>query len=346
MKFPQENPKNILESEPKITKDEMSLEGKLEKITRTERKSGEPEISVDIFHSLHETAEDIESLEEQLADADIYVPEVFGWSSVDSGQYVAIAEGRKSPDEIIRSLEITTPDMYPPHDTRKKEFEVLYNSHKPIIIIDVPIDHPLKAKFDRLDQSLSLGGNFETDLESYKQFLETLAKLQKEREEFILSQFKEKIKEVIQATPSLHEKDKVKVLMSLGSIHTVIGHTFKKEGVETKTRFNSMPYFFNFENEVIRRFMFGKEVNNELMAKALLESEIYGHFQLSPEENSMHVQQVLRKVVDSFSLDEIKRTMEKLKEDSDPTDLFIAIARGKEFDPELKDKFEKLFGNE
>lgn len=315
------------------------------KVATAEKKSGEPALSVDIFYSAHDTPKDFEKLANFLPQADIYIPESIGWSSVDQAHYDAISAGRKTPEEIIKSLKVTTPDMYPTHDTKLKEFEILYNSHKPIIFIDIPLRHQLTQRFNALDVAFldSLTGHFEEDLESYKAFLQKIAQFQKERETYMLSQFKPKIVELLENHPELKEKADLRILVTLGSLHTPIWHALKKSGQKTAALFKSKPYVHSHENEVIRRNMFGKEVSDELVARAYLESEFFEHFIPARDEDTEELAILMRNIIDQFSTIDIKAVFDKVEKGDNFMDVFRATCQAKNFKPETKERFNKFF---
>ena len=335
------------ESEQQAEKEKPEAELLSEKLkTAAEVKEhGEPALSVDVFYSTHDTPKDFEKLADFLPQADIYIPEVIGWSSVDQAHYDAVSEGRKTPEEIVESLKITTPDMYPLHDTKLKEFEILYNSHKPITLIDIPLRHSLTQRFNTLDVAFleSLTGHFEDDLESYKNFLQQLAQFQREREEYILSQFKPKIAELLDDHPELREKADLRVLVALGGLHTPIWHSLKKSGQKTATFFKSKPYVYSHENEAIRRNMFGKEVSDELATRAYLESEFFAHFTPARDEDTETLAILMRKIIDQFSVTDVKAVFDEVEKGKNFLDVFRTACREKNLKPETQEIFNKLF---
>ena len=338
-KFEQPKPEQRAEkSEPG------SLAEKL-KTTAIEAEHGEPSLSVDIFFSAHDTPKDFEKLADFLPRADIYIPEVIGWSSVDQAHYDAVSEGRKTPKEIIESLKITTPDMYPLHDTKLKEFEILHNSRKPITFIDIPLRHPLTQRFNTLDTAFleSLTGHFEDDLGSYKNFLQQIAQFQKEREEYILSQFKPQIADLLDSHPELKGKTDLHVLVALGSLHTPIWHSLKKSGQKTTAFFKSKPYVYSHENEAIRRNMFGKEVSDELVARAYLESEFFAQFTPARDEDTEELAILMRNIIDQFCTTDVKAVFDKVEKGYNFMDTFRAVCQEKNLKPEIKERFKKLF---
>ncbi len=335
------------ESEQQAEKEKPEAELLSEKLKTAaeEKEHGKPALSVDIFYSAHDTPKDFEKLADFLPQADVYIPECIGWSSVDQAHYDAISESRKTPEEIIEHLKGTTPDMYPPHDTKLKEFEILYNSHKPITFIDIPLSHPLTQRFNALDAAFleQLTGHFEDDLESYKNFLKQLAQFQTEREEYLLSQFKPRVAELLQNHPGLKEKAEIKVLVTLGSIHTPVWHFLKKSGQKTATFFKTKPHMFSHENEAIRRNMFNNEVNDELVARAYLESEFFAHFTPARNEDTEKLAVLMRNVIDQFSVSDIKNVFDKVEQGNDFIDTFRAACQVKNIQLETKEQFNKLF---
>ena len=235
--------------------------------------------------------------------------------------------------------------MYPLHDTKLKEFEILYNSHKPITFIDIPLRHPLTQRFNTLDAAFlkSLTGHFENDLESYKNFLQHLAQFQKEREEYILSQFKLRISELLEDHPELKEMAELKVLVALGSLHTPIWHSLKKSGQKTAAFFKSKPYVYSHENEAIRRNMFSKEVGDELIARAYLESEFFAHFTPARDEDTEGLANLMRNIIDQFSVNDVKAVFDKVEKENNFIDVFRTACQEKNLRPETQERFSNLF---
>ena len=96
--------------------------------------------------------------------------------------------------------------------------------------------------------------------------------LQKERENHIVDHLPQTLEEVFDTYPALKKKDRVHVLLQMGSFHTRVFHLLKKDLPETKRDLPSKPYVFSYEEEISRRLLFEKPINGSLVSHALLET--------------------------------------------------------------------------
>ena len=148
---------------------------------------------------------------------------------------------------------------------------------------------------------------------------------------------------LLQNHPELGEKVEIKVLIALGSIHTPIWHSLKKSGQKSTAFFKTKPYVYSHENEVIRKNMFGKEVSDELVARAYLESEFFAHFTPARDEDTEKLAVLMRTVIDQFNVSDIKNVFDKVEQENDFMDTFRSACQEKNIQPEIKKQFNKLF---
>lgn len=236
------------------------------------RKEGEPRINVDIFYGYHRKQKDIEAVRKQFTECNIYIPEAAGWSEEDIKLYRSVSSGAMPEQEFERYKTRLKPHI-------RSEVEMLYNSKKPIVLIDIPKVHRLYKELLMYDLSIQKEfqnpGSFEQLLQFTKSHIKKVSTFQREREEYMLSHLKPAVDQILKEYPDLKRKEVVRVLLRLGATHTPFYHILKKglgEGVQE--HFQETPMVFLFVDEARRRYQLNKEVNDQLIAKALVESWI------------------------------------------------------------------------
>lgn len=291
-----------------------------EELQRRERISSQetretPPFSVDIFYGLHGTEEDSPGLEEKFKEADIYVPELANWVGSSFWLFRDLSQGVISPEEFVKEIKV------PPYIMGfvKKQARMIYKSGKPIIILDLPIEHEINSKLSehaRADNDdLLPDGNtpFTKKLSQLKIHIKKETDLHSSREDFMIVQLTKQVKEVLQIRPELKNKEKLKILMFLGAAHTRVYELLKDYGQEVNRTFSHEPFQFSYGVEGMQRYSRGMEIDNELAAKIALEMFVgdffYGLFEDASVDNH-DLQAYIRKVVGIFSFEDIKRIFE------------------------------------
>lgn len=211
-----------------------------------------PRISVDIFFSCDKTPEDLEGLYERIREADIYIPEAFGWERRHLDLFRKASFGEIDSAQLTKRLKRYSPVF-------RKQVQDVYNSHKPITIIDVPSWHRLKNESNEVwTHSPSYEGNFYQVLDYTRAVLANLSYYHNDREEYMLRQVTpKKIEELLKIYPSPVIQQTINILLSLGSGHVPMPLDYSE---------------YSFTDEGIIRSKFGKEVDDELAARIFLES--------------------------------------------------------------------------
>lgn len=173
-----------------------NLKDKFDKIFKGEKEL--PPIAVDIFYAPHATAEDIKGLEEHFRRADIYIPENMAWSRADLVEMNKIAQGKIDPVLFSEMTRIEPDDRF---SFEKKQMQLIYKSGKPIAFIDIPRGHPLERRFFKLKTGgIDISGSFNAMLENFKTATLEMGRIQKKREEYMLSQLKPAVREILKKT--------------------------------------------------------------------------------------------------------------------------------------------------
>lgn len=319
------------------------------KSKQEEKESRIPDYTIQIYFSGHGSSEDIagatntrqsspekfkrKGLADLFKKADIYVPELYGWTESALRQLQDLSYGRITPEQVLTEIsshikshiadviERNNFDMEredPMYSFKKSELEMIYQSYKPIIIFDIPEGHPKSGilrgdQYTRPTGEISQLDTFEKTLSFIRESLKKTANSHNEREDYMLSQINPKLEEVFKQRPDLRNKSDLQVLMFLGALHTRVAHTLKQYGVKIKSHNSRSPQIFGFNNEAHRRLAFGMEVNNELAAQVLLEElclEVLGGIILNLTKDHNEVTAFVRKIVNRFTYDEIKELYE------------------------------------
>jgi len=292
-----------------------SFRENLNRVLEEEQKPEEPKISIDIFYSFHRAPRDLENLAKQFDRADIFIPEVPGWSPWLLQYLRDVSEGRKTPEQVESEKRLSS--------SLRKNFEIIYNSHKPITLVDIPEGHPTEERLQELSSSyylevveFELGEDFDYKLDFIRQYLKNDADAEKRREKYILFQLKPKIQELLQIYPLLKEKEEIKVLLSFGACHTGVYHALRKTKQKISRRFSMMPFIFGFADEGRMRARFGKEIDNQLAAKILLEANFYKIFGQELKEvtsDTGKIVDLVRKIISQFSFNEIREIFSSIQ---------------------------------
>lgn len=273
-------------------------------------KKGEPKINIRIFYGSHDTTEDAIAINKEFQKADVYIPEIAGWTENTLFNYRKISAGVMTPEAY-----------YGPHDTYfdYEEYKMIYKSGKLITLIDIPQASPINQRRLKLKEpTISYSESFEDALRLYKEYYEEHAANIKERENFMLSQLRKFIKDLresIKKNPKLFSKDKLEtgitILIFIGSVHTRVSHYAKREFPKNSSRtFAKKPLIFHIGNEILRRNLFGKKVSKELLAAKLFEviflSSLLHGFWIGGENPDLRRIVFFRMIIKNFTFDEIK----------------------------------------
>jgi len=265
----------------------------------------EPKISFQILYHSHRTAKDIEKLAEIFPKIDIYIPERHAWTPEFLTDLQSLSRGEKTPQELNYEY------GYSEGSPWAKRFEIIYQSQKPILFADLGAGHELEDMYDqskglyRLSFYKFRSGEFQRALQMMRNYIIKFAEYILAREEIIKTNLETRIQELVKNNSRLEDKKEIKVLLSLGSAHTRLYRSLKKESPSTIQQFSNLPTIFMSEGEAIRRAMFSKEVKDELLAKIFIEDPLYNHL-IQIIDDSDKVLRALQKMTAKISLDEIK----------------------------------------
>ncbi|MCX6768197.1 MAG: hypothetical protein NTY90_05765 [Candidatus Micrarchaeota archaeon] len=140
-------------------------------------------------------------------------------------------------------------------------------------------------------------GKWKEAVDTYRTMVEKKAARLKAKEENLFN-----------AITALAEKHPGKaVLVRFGWAHTLPSIRLKRvKNIEVKRVFDSYPQVYGYDDEALRRAIHGKEVTDELAAKALAEILIGGNI---PYKNVRHATRIAcsRIMLEKFALEDFKR---------------------------------------
>lgn len=261
-----------------------------------------PNIKYELYFSPHGNPDDFQGLFKLIKDADIYIPEVYGWSKEYLGIYQNVSAGKKTPEQAIREKQIDDVEM---NKLLLEELQALYKTNKPIAFIDLPEEEVPQGK-----NRIWLGArDFEGLLANVQHYLDEESKLNHKREEHMVEELATKVDEILDSNPDLKTKHKVRVLVSLGSVHTGVYHELRDSGERVEREFNVMPQVYSLSDEGVRRYMWEKPIDQQLLAQILLETTFGEVFQSELEKvstDNTKIDLFKRKVASRFDIDEIR----------------------------------------
>lgn len=275
---------------------------------KLEQKEKEPKVSYHFLFGHHETAKDFEKLPEIFQKTDVYVPELCRRGPLDEFNFNALSKGKIIPKDMAMKFGAKRTDA------QYQEFRVIYNSKKPILLCDVPIwDFRYGTKLGIVNHLYKRGmglfkkGDFKKSLLKIRSGLEAEVKLESEREERIKKSLNNKIGKFLKKNPNYAQKENLKVLVNLGASHTKIYQNLAKKGKMPISReFNRIPFIYPVIGEAQRRILFGKELNDELIARLIID-EFIDPLLSKISLDSQKIDQVSRKILSQLTLGNMEK---------------------------------------
>lgn len=324
-------------------------EARLNKLLTEEHLPCEQRIHVKVYLSSHGSSRDYAEDWKIFQQADIVIDEAVGWDSEYVANIQKVVDGEVSPEQELARDGIL-PDS-PKYQKYLAKLNSIFNIQKPFGYIDLPSDHPLNEKMENLIISFAITANlyfltpseekthdgFMKVLNEWDRYIKEVSDIQMQREKYMLAQLKPTISKIINSNSTLKEKEDLEVLISIGAQHTGIYHKLKEEHPDlTDWEFDPFPYIFDFETEASRAYMFGKEVNEMLLARSLLQRVLQNTLDISSLSNEEFTKS-LRIILSEFSIDDIEEIFKQANGRKEvPTNLHKAI-KAKGLDKQLDD---------
>ncbi|MEK7580265.1 MAG: hypothetical protein AAB465_01460, partial [Patescibacteria group bacterium] len=208
---------------------------------------------------------DIESIEDLFEEADIYVPEAYAWTTEQKKYLEDLSQKKTKIHNYQNSALIYLSSL-------------IYNSKKPIIIADISeedkeIINLNDAADEAGEQALDLfaKGKFSEAIQKARLYVVNSAKADLLREEEIKKNLEKEIKKILDNNPDYRHKKELKILISLGSIHTHLYKDLKSKNINISRSFSQFPQIYLSIDEAIRKLAFGQECDDELLARSFIE---------------------------------------------------------------------------
>jgi hypothetical protein len=302
-------------------------------IEQPETKEEEPKISYHIFYGPHWTDKDFENLKNAFDKADIYVPELVGWDFRIKDNLNRLSQGEFTPEEVAAKEHVGNKSAH------LRQYRLIYNSKKPILFADMPLQHkliPLSFKNDELGkEALELfeKGDFKSSFKKIYQYTIAETDYEKKREELIKKNLEEEVKKLVKTDSCFKDKSDVRVLLSLGAVHTGIYHQFKKEETPASREFSRQPFIFDSMAQALREMMLSrrKKPDKLLLARGLVEAlTLYDYINRRISFDNSKLMPVLRKISSRLKFKDIKNICREMGKDSNRTILDVLEKRGLE----------------
>lgn len=309
-----------------------------------EVKPSSPDITISIFYGPHKTGEDQQGLKKMFRKADVYVPEMAGWVEKDIGIYQGVSNGHIKPVDAALKLDGFV------DEARLKELKTIFGSNKPIIVADVPKDHPIWKKIEEQLKELAnlptLNTNFGQAMEGIRDFSNRFAQTQKDREQYMLSYINPKIRELLANNPQLRKKKRLNVLLNLGISHASLFRYLKKDNRETDVKYGAKLNIFSHMEEGFRKSMSGEVIDNNLAARIILELLFFRDWMKSFQsltKNYTEQSIIDRGILSNFDIKDAEKFFNHVKGGGNPKVLFYSMLEAKGLQkPKTREGVERL----
>jgi hypothetical protein len=269
-----------------------------------------PTISISMFYSPHRTPQDFNGLSESIAQNNValYIPEAAEWTNKHLTLLRQASFGELDSEALDKQL-----NKYP--SGFSANVREVFDSHKPVIILDIPRNHDLVRKYGEVwVYSPSYESGFVDVLEYTREFLYNIAAYVDAREEYMISQITVKrVKELLDTNPEYFEnKKEINILLSLGLSHA------------------RMPYDYpesSLTDQGVSMSRSDMEIDDNLAADIFLESFFEPLFSVESEiaanryditdrltKDSRKISMFKRKLLSQFSYEDAERIFEYRKE--------------------------------
>lgn len=276
-------------------------------------------LEVAMFYGAHSTPEDLGCYSEELEKSNFVAIESIAWTKLVNERQKLLIQGDPSVE------------LQPIEPGKKRSFayaqmELLAGSHKGLITVDVPDGNALveenrevnarRLQIIKADSPTPKTMSFEDMLTELGDVVQEHARVQGEREAYMVRRLFTELRTVPQ-------EETVKLLWSIGSSHTAIFHALHSEMGDASRRIFAFqkPMVYSNYVEAMRRAMFGKKNDNELLSRAWLGDNL-PFDKLMPKSDLDRIDlkdYYERQVTGRYSMDEIEA-------------IYLDVASGKTFE--------------
>lgn len=169
----------------------------------------------------HGSAKDADYAASDINDADIILLEGAGWNEKVARFYNKISFGQLPTKDSLKHIGINE-ENFPYLDYSQRMLELIHNTKKPIGSLDVSEAKAIELfnaiqEFSKIEHRAE--GSFESMLGEWHTALTKFQRLQDERENEMIRKIPGELKKAYELKPELGKKNKVKVLIQIGSDH-------------------------------------------------------------------------------------------------------------------------------
>ncbi len=184
-------------------------------------------LDIVVFYGGHSDRKDFAVLAPHLASADVFVPELTHWTASKVELFSRISQG----DKGARSeLEISAGGKFNPFTAA--EVKWLLGNGVYITPIDYAAHHEGADKILDHFQNWGLIGklvpSFDKSLDAIDRYAREEAKIEDQRESIMLRSIGPRLQTLIDSSPELAAKDRIKVVIQQGAAHTYFYHDLRK----------------------------------------------------------------------------------------------------------------------
>lgn len=198
-------------------------------------------VSLNILFSPHVEPEDIGNFREfrrTLRRSDIFIPESIAWNRNVPIFLKQISQGNERLYKLaIAEISKTTHIKEAGQASAFTSiiYEALYDSKKPVALVDLPEGHPLIPIVQpRIEPSELYPTSFEVAIERHAEYIRKSALAQHQRDHIIMQSMGPTLEKIINSDPQLRSKKEINVLMTMGLLHSSIYGSLKSKTDEQR----------------------------------------------------------------------------------------------------------------
>lgn len=284
-------------------------------------------IEYEIFYGPHGSAKDLEDLKARFQEADIFIPECFAWLPSNLVYYNSISEGVSLPPKLSQK-----------DAASEYLLEMVSRSYKPVALIDLPDSHPLTARIEKFQSGeIRYGRRFSETLQYAADYLRQDVAMDMEREDYEVAQLDPAIDAILKFNKTLAIKDPIRVLLFQGSYHRRVGKLMIEAGMAVKETFAYEPIIYPFQYEVKQKISLGEDIDEELMARAVIEMYVLSLYLFKISQDTRAVDEYCKKALSRFNLAEIEYSFQEAKVGSYNVMTALMRDKGVPFPPSRQD---------
>lgn len=292
----------------------------------TERLGGaRPPVTVEVFHTWHETVTDMQGFPQFADRIDLYMPEMPGWTPGHLDEYRVLTRGGVSKNVIKAAPHLT--------GSTRLEHLTLHGTKKPVTIVDFPAGYKadnirITDKFHSMtalaNQIINSPGfdepiDFDEIMERAESMLRRKSDTNKEREDHMVAEFDPAVILAIESSARLQRLDTVRIGMKLGLYHTRVPNELRSNGHSVEQTFANEHPVYPHNMLAEQAILLEKPLDRTLLAQAVLTGIVYKIIEpYSHGDDTNKQAAMIYNVVSAFTYDEIQTFIEGYLQNGNP----------------------------